>query len=415
MKSIAEHLKRVNISLYQCTILLGILLLLTIAAVLLVALLLPSTIAVSSGANSLPGSFSLQSSAQKMSQPTAISPTSSVSPSQNSQGQQPSEITIANYTIVVAGVFAAVVGLILTLLTLGAAIATGFGIFELRRIRRFRRLFDNQLKQLDNRIETASQSLIEASYYYSEGTKEYRAGDNKHAIENYLAALKHLPKSSRILERIGRAYSNLNEREMAYEYLKKAIDLDSNFEPAKRSLALYYRYSNRHEAIRILQQIIEKNPNAYESWDFLGLCYRDQLQHGQQLSKDQEIINKAIDAHEKALTLKERPETEFYLGVMLYFSPIGDKKRASDLLKSASKGIQEQEHDVRIREVWKKIILAGAPIVEGKRADALQYISSMIQYKPSERIYIGVESHLRFLLESTGHSDWIEDFLKILS
>ena len=166
---------------------------------------------------------------------------------------------------------------------------------------------------------------MEASYDYSEGTKDYRAGDNKPAIENYLAALRYLPKSPRILERIGRAYSNLNEKEKAYEYLKQAIDIDPHYEPTLRSLALYYRYSNNQEAIRILKQILEKNPFAYESWDFLGLCYRDQLQQGQLLSKNQEIIDKAIDAHEKARNIKERPETEFYLGILLFFSPPGEK------------------------------------------------------------------------------------------
>jgi len=301
------------------------------------------------------------------------------------------------------------------MLTLAAAVATGFGIFELRRIRRFRRLFDSQLKQLDKRIETVSQKLIEASYYFSEGTKEYRAGYNRQAIENYLEAKKYLPTSPRVLERIGRAYSNLNENEKAFEYLKLALDVDPDYEPALRSLALYYRYSNVKEAIRMFKQILAKNDLAHESWDFLGLCYRDQLQQGPLLVKDQEIIDKAIEAHERALQIKERPETEFYLGILLFFSPIGNKKRAKDLLISASKRIEEQEHDLRVRSVWKKLIQMSKPIVEDNLVEALKYVQDMIQYKRTQRIYIGVESHLRFLLEGAGHNDWLQAFMDIVT
>ncbi len=437
MASIAEHLKSVNINLYQCIIFLIKLFLLIIIAAAMIALLILPTIAVSLGANNLPVPFPMLSGVQRIPQPTAMPSASSGSSSQNSQGQQAIDNTIANDTITVAGVFAAVVGVVLALLALAAAIATGVGIFEVNRIRQFRSQFDKGLEQLNKRIETEleqlderietelgqlgkridseSQKYIEASYYYSEGTKDYRAGDNKHAIENYLQASKYQPKSPRILERIGRAYTNLNEEEKAIEYLRLALDLDPENEPVLRSLALYYRYSNNLEAIKLLKQIVDKNPGAYESCDFLGLCYRDQLQQVQLLIKDQEIIDKAIKAHENALIIQKRPETEFYLGILLFFSPTGDKNRARDLLLSASKRVEEQEHDVRIRSVWKMLILAGAPIVEGNLAEALKCIQDMIQYNPSQRIYIGVESHLRFLLEGTGHSDWMQAFLDILN
>lgn len=436
MASISERLRSVNINLYQCIIFLGKLLLLVLFAAVMVTLFLLPTIAVSIGARDIPEPFPL-SSVQRIPQPTAIPSNSSGSSSQNGQSQQASDNTIANDTITVAGVFAAVVGVILALLALTAAIATAFGIFEVNRIRQFRNNFDEQLEligkrietelelfgkrietelgQLDKRIDSESQRHIEASYYYSEGTKDYRAGDNKHAIQNYLQALKYQPNSPRILERIGRAYSNLNEEEEAIEYLNLALDIDHDYEPALRSLALCYRYSNGQEAIKLLKQILANNPSAYESWDFLGLCYRDQLQQGGQLIKDQETIDKAITAHENALKNQTRPETEFYLGILLFYSPTGDKRRAKDLLFSASKRVEEQEHDVRIRGVWKKLIIAGAFIVEDKQAQTLQFIQDMIQYKPTQRISLGVESHLRFLLEGTGHSDWIQAFLDILN
>jgi tetratricopeptide (TPR) repeat protein len=424
MTSLIEHFifRKTDMNVCRCTVFCGILFFPVIVAAGLVVLLLTPTSTVSSGASSLTRTFSSRTDAQKMPQPMLVTPTSTINPSQTAQNQQISDNTIANDTITVAGVFAAVVAVLLGILTLAAAIATGIGILELRRIRRFRKGFneklkqlDKKLKQLDKRIDTENQKYVEAAYFYSEGTKDYRAGDNKHAIENYVAALKILPESPRIMERIGRAYSNLNEEEGALEYLKKALALDPDYEPALRSLALYHRYTNRQEAIRLLKQILAKNKRAYEAWDFLGLCYRDQLQHGEQLSKDQEIIDKAINAHEEALKIKKRPETEFYLGILLFFSPEDDKNRAKELLILAAKGVEEQEHDVRIRDVWKKLILVGVPVVENNKTEALQKTANMIQYKPSQRIYIGVESHLRFLLEGTGHSDWIEDFMSIVN
>lgn len=135
MASIAERLRSVNINLYQYINFLGKLLLLVLFAAVMVTLLLLPTIAVSIGARDLPEPFPLWSSVQSIPQPTAIPSNSSSSSSQIGQSQQTSDNTIANDTITVAGVFAAVVGVILALLALTAAVAAAFGILEMNRIR----------------------------------------------------------------------------------------------------------------------------------------------------------------------------------------------------------------------------------------------------------------------------------------
>ncbi len=433
--------RRDNTDKYKRIVFLGNLLLLGIAIAAMVVFFSLPTLAASSGVQNLP----LQPNLQQTPQPTATPTNNGASSVQNSQNQPANDTVIATDMITTAGVFAAVVGVILGLLTLAATIATIFGILEMRRIRRFRKQFEDELEQLKKRIETESQRYVEAAYYYTEGIKEYKAGDNRHAVENFRQALKYLPRSPRILERIGRAYNNLNEDQMAYDFLRQAVEADRDYEPAQRSLALYYRYFDREEAIRQLKSIIEKNPKAYDAWDLLGLCYRDQLQQDQQfgsvakgrihkfailspskprtlresdtiqLVKDQEIIDKAIRAHEEARKIKERPETEFFLGILLFFLPTGDKKRARELLISAAKRVKEQEHDVRIRDVWKRLILVGPLIVEGKKAETLRYLQDMLQYITTRHIYLGVESHLRFLLEGTGHSNWTQEVMDIVS
>lgn len=384
----------------------------------------------------------------------------------NSQSQQilnegQNDINVATSLITFAGVFIALSSIILALVGAFTAIAAFLRVRETRDIRNLRFRFENdineinsrankvekkfdensqtfqnlldnitgqtsiieernriiegKLTQLDTRIEHESQRLIEAAYYYTEGTKEYRKGDNKHAIQYYMEALRYQPNSARILERIGRAYNNLNDDTNAYEYLNRARNADPESEPTLRSLALYYRPLDGQKAISLLNQIVEKNPTAYESWDFLGLCYRDQLQRGQQLIKDQNIIDQAIDAHQKALALKERPETEFYLGVLLYFSPTGNKVRAYNLLKSASNKINDQEHDQRVRNVWKVLIVASVPIIDGDKGLALTDVQTLVPLITTLRIYTGVEFHLRFLLEGTGHSDWTDEVIGIIA
>ena len=82
-----------------------------------------------------------------------------------------------------------------------------------------------KVAQHTTRVEQEMQKFIEAAYYYSEGSKLYRNGDNQHAIEFYLRALKLQPTSLSILERLGRAYSNLNDTQNAVKYFKQALSL----------------------------------------------------------------------------------------------------------------------------------------------------------------------------------------------
>ena len=291
--------------------------------------------------------------------------------------------------------------------------------------------FEEQLKKLTQQnkdIESKNQQLeeevgqltqrektqMEASYYFDLATNAYKIGDNIHAIEYYKRALQLQPDNIKVMERIGRAYSNMNDMENAIEYLNKALKIDPEYEPVLRSLALHYRYSEPEKAIEYLERVVQNNPEAYEALDFLGLCFRDRLLREHELIHDQTIIDQAIEAHEKALNVKKRPETEFYLGILLYFSPKGDKIRAKELMLSAYNGILKQEHDLRIRKVWKILIHAGVPIVNGNKSEALALIKSLTEYITSQRIRDGVGAHLRFLLEGTDHKEWIPKFMDIV-
>jgi tetratricopeptide (TPR) repeat protein len=264
-----------SVSLYQTIVVLGKLLLMLVAGVFFVVLLLLPIIATSMGAHHIPQSPLLWPNLQTTQQPAATLSNGNPGSSQTPQVQamlteSQNNITVANTIVTFTGVFVSIV-------TVAVATASFFGISELLKIRElreklqsdinentqqikdqlatvmqdFQSQFDkvteqtahieNQLKLLDNRIEEESQKLLEAAFYYSEGSKLYRSGDNQHAIEFYLRALKIRPKNLSILERLGRAYSNLNDIDNASKYLNEALAIDPEDETILRSLSLLYR------------------------------------------------------------------------------------------------------------------------------------------------------------------------------
>ena len=204
------------------------------------------------------------------------------------------------------------------------------------------------------------------------------------------------------MERLGRAYSNLNNINKAIDYLEnKALAIDPSFVPALRSLALCYRYSDRDKAIDYFQRALKLDPSDYETWDFLGLIYRDN-----------QLIDEAISAHEQAFSLKRRPETQFYLSIL--YSIKGDVKRAKLMALNAENDLHLKDHNERIRPVWKDLIRAGVHIIEGNEDEAYQLVKTLSPYITTDRVYEAVAGHLKFLLEATDHDAWKQKFTSIL-
>ncbi len=394
-----------------------------------------------------------------------VTPTASSNSAQNAQDQQviseaKQDVSTANAIITFAGLFVGVLAVIVAIVSFVATVAGFVGVFEVRKIRKLRMKFEtdnkrvNQLrmefeadiKRIDKLvvdfeeqlvkvtlhtteiesknqlfekqlviiaqhtadIENKNKTLMEASYYFDLATDAYNIGDNLHAIEYYKRALQLQPDNIKVMERLGRAYSNLNDMVNAIKYLNDALKIDPQNVPALRSLALCYRYSDKPKAIEYLKRSLAINSGGYEAWDFLGLLYRDQI------FQDQKYIDEAISAHENALAINKRPETEFYLSILLLYSPKGDKIRAKALMLSAYQDTLEQEHDLRIRPVWKILIHAGIPIIEGEKEEALEIIRTLTSYITTQRIYEALKGHLQFLLEGIDHKEWIPEFMEIV-
>ncbi len=265
--------------------------------------------------------------------------------------------------------------------------------------------FEQRLEQFSKQFESESQNFMQnfmdASYNFNIATDAYRIGDMERAKEYYLFVLNSQPKNKLVMERLGRAYSNLNDMNNAIDYLQRALVIDASYVPALRSLALCHRYTKKDLAIELFQQALKIDPSDYETWDFLGLIYRDN-QH----------INEAIIAHRRALDLKRRPETLFYLSIL--YALKGDEEGAKAMSLNARYDLKQKEHDERIRPIWKDLIRAGVPIIEGKEDEAYKLVETLSPYVSTHRTYEAVTGHLKFLLEATGHEAWKQKFIGIL-
>jgi len=113
-----------------------------------------------------------------------------------------------------------------------------------------------------------------------------------------------------------------------------------------------------------------------------------------------------------ALAIEQRPETEFYLSIL--YSLKGKQRRAQLIAALAEEDLGKKEHDQRIRPVWKTLIHAGIPIIDGKKDEALSLIQTLTTYITTQRIYEALKGHLQFLLEGTDHKDWLPEFMEIL-
>ncbi len=232
-----------------------------------------------------------------------------------------------------------------------------------------------------------SQLFIEASYNYNTATAAYDQGENQKAIEYYGRAAALQPNNTHLYSRIGRAYTNLGNSDAAIASFNKVIAVDPHNAEALRGLATAYRYVDLDRALEYAEQASAANPRDSESLDYLGLLYRDKLR-----------ISDAIDSHLKARAIKQRPETDFFLGLL--YAHQSDLERSLLMMHSAFISLRDAQASDKIRPLWAGIIRCGKALVEGHEETAVQRASEVRPYVTTARTAEAVISHLRFLLGS---------------
>lgn len=318
------------------------------------------------------------------------------------------DVAVANSIITWSGVFLAIVATTVS-------IAVFLGIRELRLIQKTRAEFEkhiekisllekdveNKLKQLSLKIEHESQTLIEIAYDFSIATEAYKTNDFERAIEYYSRVQSLQPTNLRVLERLGRSYTNLNETQKAVQYLEQALQHDARYAPALRGLSTVYRYIDRNKALDYIKRALDVDPSDIEGWNYIGLLYRDAG-----------LIDEAILSHEKSLTIKNLPETEFFLSIL--YAHKGDIIRAKLMALAAQVDSQKREHAERLRSIWSIVIKCGLYIIENNEQEALKCAQDMTNYITTDRTLSAITSHIRSLLQATNHKSWIVRFDNIL-
>jgi tetratricopeptide (TPR) repeat protein len=232
-----------------------------------------------------------------------------------------------------------------------------------------------------------SQLFIEASYNYNTATAAYDQGENQKAIEYYGRAVALQPNNTRLYSRIGRAYTNLGNTDAAIASFNKVIAADPHNAEALRGLATAYRYQDLDRALAYAQEAAAADPRDSESLDYLGLLFRDKLR-----------IGDAIDSHLKARAIKQRPETDFFLGLL--YAHEGDLDRSLLMMHSAYISLRDAQASDKIKPLWAGIIRCGKALVEGNEELAIQRASEVLPFVTTARTAEAVISHLRFLLGS---------------
>jgi tetratricopeptide (TPR) repeat protein len=312
-------------------------------------------------------------------------------------------------------------GFFLTAFTIVLAIASFFGFREYQNIReqyqeveKIRKQFEEhsqnvediekkiekQLKELSSKFERESQSFIEASYNFSEGNAAYKKGDNEKAIEYFMRVIETQPLNAHVYCRIGRTYTNLGETQKASESFYKALSIDEKYAEALLGLSTIYRYIDPDKALEYARRATEEDPQNDETFNYLGLLYRDKLR-----------IDDAIIAHEKARRLRENPQTDFFLALL--YAHQKDYERAKLMILSANVGLRKEQARGRIRLLWVNLIKWAKLIFEENYDEALDTAKGLLAYVTTPRIAQVTYGSVTFLLTALSKDDLITAYTNL--
>jgi len=105
-------------------------------------------------------------------------------------------------------------------------------------------------------------------------------GADQWAINSYEESQKLEPANPYISTELGQVYLAKNEKEKAREYFQKALDLKSDYAPARFQLALIYISENKiAEAIGEMENAKRDSPNDVGVAFQLGLLYYQDKQY----------------------------------------------------------------------------------------------------------------------------------------
>lgn len=252
------------------------------------------------------------------------------------------------------------------------------------------KVLEEQLSELMKRFEQESRTFMEASYNFSMGERAYKESEFRTALMYFKRAEEFRPNDLNILTRIARCNVELDDDKEALVYFEKALELDPNSALVLRKASTLYRYDNLELAIEYAERATQTDCEDCEAFDYLGL-----------LCRDKGDFDGSISAHEKALKIKVRPETCFFLCLLYAHKKEFDK--AKELIDLANFNVEQEEvHPTgyQTRELWKKLFKFAQLVLQGEQQEAIKIAEEMKQYITTSRSKKAIKNHLLFLLNA---------------
>jgi tetratricopeptide (TPR) repeat protein len=161
--------------------------------------------------------------------------------------------------------------------------------------------------------------------YLDQGIRNYEAGNNTKALENYNQALKLDPKLDRAYFNRGLVYQDLEDNEKALEAYNQYLKLNPNYARAYNNRGIVYKdLGNNAKALEDYNQALKLMPNYAGAYYNRGDLY-------QKMGNN----TKALEDYNEALNLK--PDVGAYIKRADFYQKIGDNIKALDDYNEALK------------------------------------------------------------------------------
>lgn len=323
-----------------------------------------------------------------------------------------SESTVIEWSGIIIGSLA----LLVTVLTLGTAIAALFGFSELRKAREraaaTQQQMANRLREIEDlagrweaavqEADTRVEAIVQGAYGFNQGQEAYAEGNYQRAVDCFRRANQLQPRSTAILYKLGRSYTNLGDLKNAEETFNTALAIESSCAEAHRGLAIAYRYDDLPRALKSARSAVEADPEDLKNWNCLGLLLRDDGANAE-----------SIVAHQHAYLLDDSQRiTAFYLALLH-----GDTKRlaqAGDYIHQATVNLDLDEHYGRIKPLWAAVLRWAQYVFDRDDSKADEWARRAAVACHSVRRVHEVRGHMLFLLTAFGRTSLIDHLPDVL-
>ena len=181
-------------------------------------------------------------------------------------------------------------------------------------------------------ITTTSDIALE---HYKTAMKHWEVGDDLEKRVQLDSAIMIDPNFALALD-----MNDVPDRSKRKAYQKKAQSLIDKVTDQERMILLIrdsYRNNNMDNALSYATELVDKNPNSYEAYDWLGI-----------VQSDRNEIDNAIKSFEKAIKINSDDFTAYdYL--MGHHIPSGDRVMLPEERRSVDKGLEYGDELIRIR------------------------------------------------------------------